>query len=102
MAEEPKWHQGGLVLICSRCHVRANPSDSYGRDIAETQRKQVKALMMEKGLLPHTRPVSTSCLGICPEKQLVVSHIEARSGVSRTEVLPLNASADEILKKIGL
>ncbi|MBW7876519.1 MAG: hypothetical protein H3C47_11085 [Candidatus Cloacimonetes bacterium] len=95
-----KWENDGcLYMVCSRCFERVlSPEiDSpAAASMAQTCRMHLKTSLAQKGLAPKHRAISTSCLGICPENEIVVSVLNTSSQTTECLSFPKNLSPEEI------
>ncbi len=101
---DAKWENGGcLYMVCSRCFERVSGPDGDTQAAAakaQTCRMFLKTSLAQKGLAPHHRAISTSCLGICPENEIVVARINTKTMTTECLSLPQDLSPEEIAEQV--
>lgn len=78
----PKWKQGGLVLVCERCFKERIPDEDpeIAAEIGDFHlRNWLKERLKEDGRWGAIRAISTSCMDVCAHGRVTVC-IEPENG----------------------
>jgi hypothetical protein len=95
--KEPKWREN-LILICEKCGHKINPPANPTAELKDWLKKK----LVSSGHWGPTRVVTTSCLDICPEKQIAIAWISDRVDrkVEIETIDPKSLDREALLKKI--
>lgn len=93
----PKWREN-LVMICEKCGHKINPAANPTPELKDWLKKK----LIPSGHWGPTRVITTSCLDICPEKQIALAWVaENRTPHIEIELLdPKTLDRDALLKRI--
>ena len=95
---DPKWNEN-LILLCEKCGHKINPPANPTHELKDWLKKKLVA----SGHWGPTRVVTTSCLDICPEKQIAIAWISERADRKKIEIEtfdPKSFDREALLKKI--
>jgi predicted metal-binding protein len=98
----PKWKQGGLVLVCERCFKERIPDEDpeIAAEIGDFHlRNWLKERLKEDGRWGAIRAISTSCMDVCAYGRVTVC-IEPEKGERVVLVVDPVADRDELYRLI--
>ena len=97
----PKWTQGGLVLVCERCSKQRLPEEEpeIAARIGDFHlRNWLKERLKEEGRWGPIRAINTSCMDVCGRGVTVC--IEPREGERTVMVVDPIADREELYRLI--
>jgi hypothetical protein len=98
----PKWKQGGLVLVCERCSKERIPEEDpeIAARIGDFHlRNWLKARLKEEGHWGPIRAITTSCMDVCAHGRVTVC-IEPEHGERTVFVVDPMSDRDALYRTI--
>ena len=95
--EEAAW-KDNLILICEKCGHKIDPKENPTADLTHWLKKKI----VSSGHWGPTRVVTTSCMDICPEKEIAIAWISDRKDrpLEIEVVDPKKLDRDDLLARI--
>lgn len=93
----PRWREN-LILICEKCGHKIDPKLNPTPELKDWLKKR----LVSSGHWGPARVVVTSCLDICPEKEIAIAWISDRKdrAFEIQTIDPKKVDREELLKKI--
>jgi predicted metal-binding protein len=98
----PKWKEGGLVLVCERCFKERIPEEdpAIAAEIGDFHlRNWLKERLKEDGRWGAIRAISTSCMDVCARGRVTVC-IAPQHGERFVMVVDAIADREELYQAI--